>query len=83
MDGVQLAEGQSHFEEAVYFLPLSSHKLLVLILPTSKGWKDESTLEPPSGSEQGTPGLGIQALTTRPSLRDSKHPMRQEKNVQE
>ena len=28
--------------------------------PTSKGWKAEPTLEPPSGFEHGTPGLGIQ-----------------------
>ena len=53
MDGVQLPQGYSHFEEAVYFLPLSSQKFLVLILPT---------LEPPSGFEHGTPGLGIQRL---------------------
>ena len=31
MDGVQLPQGQNHFEEAVCFLPLSSRKLLVLI----------------------------------------------------
>ena len=62
MDGVQLPQGQSHFEEAVYFLPLSSQKFLVLILSTSGGWKAESTLEPPSGFEHGTPGLGIQRL---------------------
>ena len=62
MDGVQLPQGWSHFEEAVYFLPLSSQKFLVLILSTSKGWKAESTLEPPSGFEHGTPGLGIQCL---------------------
>ena len=31
MGGVQLPLGQNHFEEAVYFLPLSSQKLLVLI----------------------------------------------------
>ena len=62
MDGVQLPQGYSQFEEAVYFLPLSSQKFLVLILPTSEGWKAESTLEPPSGSEHGTPGLGIQRL---------------------
>ena len=36
-DGVQLPQGYSHFEEAVYFLPLSSQKFLVLILPTSEG----------------------------------------------
>ena len=48
MDGVQLPQGWSHFEEAVYFLPLSSQKFLVLILSTSEGWNAESTLEPPS-----------------------------------
>ena len=62
MDGVQLPQGYSHFEEAVYFLPLSSKKLLVLILSTSEGWKAESTLEPPSGFEHGTTRLGIHPL---------------------
>ena len=62
MVGVQLRQGYSHFEEAVYFLPFSSQKFLVLILSTSEGWKAESTLEPPSGFEHGTPGLGIQCL---------------------
>ena len=52
------------FEEAVYFLPFTSQKFLVLILSTSEGWKAESTLEPPSGFEHGTPGLGIQRLNT-------------------
>ena len=47
MDGVQLPQGESHFEEAVYFLPLSSQKFLVLTLSTSEGLKAESTLEPP------------------------------------
>ena len=65
MDGVQLPQGQSHFKEAVYFLPLSFQKFLVLILSTSEGWKTESTLEPPSGFERGTPGLGIQRLNHR------------------
>ena len=51
MDGVQLPQGYSHVEEAVYFLPFSSQKFLVLILSTSEGWKAESTLEPPSGFE--------------------------------
>ena len=36
MDGVQLPQGWSHFKEAVYFLPLSFQKL-VLILSTSEG----------------------------------------------
>ena len=62
MDGVQLSQGHSQFEEAVYFLPFSSQNLLVLTLSTSEGWKAESTLEPPSGFEQGTPGLVIQHL---------------------
>ena len=58
MDGIQLSQGKSHFEEAVYFLPLSSKKFLVLILSTSERWKAE--LKPPSGFECRTPGLGIQ-----------------------
>ena len=68
--GSKLSQGYSHFDEAVYFLPLSSQKFLTLILPTSEGWKSESTLEPPSGFEHGTPGLGIQRLdqTTKPLL---------------
>ena len=62
MDEVQLPQGYSHFEEAVYFLPQSSQTFLVLIFPTSEGWNAESTWEPPSGFEHGTPGLGIQRL---------------------
>ena len=62
MDGVQLPQGYSHFEEAVYFLPFSSQNFLVLILSTSEEWKAESTLEPPSGFEHRTPGLVIQRL---------------------
>ena len=37
MDGVELLEGLNHFEEAVYFITLSSQKFLVLILSTSEG----------------------------------------------
>ena len=62
MDGVQLPQSYSHFEEAVYFLPFSSQKFLVLILSTSGGWEAESTLEPPSSFEHGTLWLGIQRL---------------------
>ena len=50
------------YEEAVYFLPLSSQKFLVLIWSISERWKVESNLEPPNGFEHGTPGLGIQGL---------------------
>ena len=52
----------SHFEEAVYFLQLSSQKFLALVLSTSEEWEVESTLEPPSGFEYGTPELEIQRL---------------------
>ena len=62
MDGVQLPRCYSHFEEAVYFLLLSSQKSLVLILWTSEVWKAESTLEPRSGFQHGTPRLEIQRL---------------------
>ena len=62
MDGAQLPQGKSHFEKAVYFLPLSPQTFLVLFLSTSKGWKAESTLESPNGFEHGNPGLGIQRL---------------------
>ena len=57
---------QSHYEETVYFLSLSSQKFLVLISLTSEGWKAEPSLEPPCGFEHGTPGLGIQRLNRRP-----------------
>ena len=53
---------QSQGEEAVYFLPLSSQKFLVLIWSTSGGLKAESTLQPLSSFEHGTPGLGLQRL---------------------
>ena len=69
MDGVQLPQGYSHSEEAVYFLPLRSQISLVLILSTLEGGTAESTFEPPSGFKNGTHGLGIQPyLTTRPLL---------------
>ena len=54
MDGVQLLQGNSNFEEALYFLPLSYKKFLVLILSTSERWKAELTLEPPSSFEHET-----------------------------
>ena len=62
MDGVQLLQDKSHFEEAVYFLTLSSQKFLVLILSTSAGWKAESSLEPPNDFDHEIPVSGIQHL---------------------
>ena len=32
MDGFQLRQGQNHFEEAVYFLPLSSQSFGIILL---------------------------------------------------
>ena len=68
MDRVQLPEGYSNFEEAVYFLPFSSQTFLVLILLTSERLKAESTLEPLNGFEHRTPGLEIQHLNHLPCL---------------
>ena len=50
---------QSHFEETVYFLPLSLQEILVFMWSTSEGRKVEMTLESPSGVEPGIIGLGI------------------------
>ena len=60
--GFNCLNAMIQFEKTVYFLPLSSLKVLVLILPTLEGWKAESTLEPPSSFEHKTPGLEIQCL---------------------
>ena len=60
MDGVQLPQGQSHFEDAVFF-PTNSKKFLLVILSTSVGWKTESKLEPLSSFKLGTPRIGNQA----------------------
>ena len=68
IDGVQLPQGYSHFEEAVYFLPLSSQKFLVLILSTPEGWKAESTLEPPVVLSMEPLDWESRALTTRSFL---------------
>ena len=62
MGGIELPQGYTHFQEAIYFLPVSSQKILVLILSTAEGRKAESTLKPPSGFEHGTPRLGTQCL---------------------
>ena len=60
--GSTVSRLQSHYGEAVYFLPLSSQIFLVLISLTSEGLKSETALEPPIGFKHGTLGLGIQDL---------------------
>ena len=54
MDGFQLPQDYSHFEEALYFITRSSQKFLALILSTSEGWKAESTLGASNGFEHET-----------------------------
>ena len=48
---------KSHYEQTVYFLPLSAQTFLVLIWSTSEEWKAESTLEPLCGFELRTIGF--------------------------
>ena len=57
MDGVKVPQGKSHFEEAVYFLPLSSQKFLALILSTL--WLSKPFI----GFVDGNWELGIQCLS--------------------
>ena len=64
MDGVQLPQGCSHFEEAVYFLPLSSQKFLVLILlVSSQPWSYMGPLDLESST--WTIGLLLHKVTIR------------------
>ena len=66
MDWVQQSQGNSHYEETVYFLALSLYEFLVPMWLTAEGWKAELTLEPPSGIKPRTPGLKSSTLTIRP-----------------
>ena len=50
---------ESHYEEKVYFVSLSSQEFLVLIWPTSEGWKTELNMMPHRGFQPRTPGMGI------------------------
>ena len=68
MDRVQLPQCKSHFKEAVYFLPLSPLKFLVLILLTSEVWKAGSNLSNPVVLNSGPLDWESSALTTRPLL---------------
>ena len=58
--GSTFSRVQIHYEETVYFLPLSPQEVLVFIWTTSEGLKDKLTLEPPCGFAPRAPGLGIQ-----------------------
>ena len=62
MDEVQLFQSYRATSRRQFILPLSPQKIMVFISLTSEGWKAKLTLEPPSGFEHGTPGLGIQRL---------------------
>ena len=66
MDGVQLPQGYSHFEEVVYFLPLSSQKFLALILLNSEGWKGWPWIHPVV-LNMGPLDWESNALSTRPA----------------
>ena len=65
MDGVQLPQGYNHFEEAVYFLPFSSQKFLVLILSTLEEWKLSRPWSHPVVLNTGPLDWEFSALTTR------------------
>ena len=60
--GSTVSRLQTHDKETVDFLTFSCQEFLVLNWSTLEGWKAESTLEPPSGFDPGTPGSGIQCL---------------------
>ena len=62
MDGVQLPQGYSHFEEAVYFLPLRPQKFLVLILLTAGEWMGRVDLEVTQWFRKRDPLWEIQRL---------------------
>ena len=68
MDGVQLPQGYSHFEEAVYFLPLSSQ---IFWYSLYRPRKDERLSRPwshPVVLSTGPLDWESSALTTRPLL---------------
>ena len=62
MDGIQLPQGWNHFEEAVYFLPLSSHDRMSVFL-TRISWKQTSVKVLVESAPQPTiPGGGANEL---------------------
>ena len=69
MDGVQLPQGYSHFEEAVYFLPLCFQKFY-------RPRKDERLSQPwshPVVLSMGPLNWESSALTTRPLLHKAQY----------
>ena len=58
--GSTVSNLQNHNKKTVYFLPINTQEVLVLIWSTPGGWKADSSLEQPSGFELGTHELGIQ-----------------------
>ena len=44
MDGFQLRQGQNHFEEAVYFLPLSSQSFGIRWTPFTDTSRSEAAI---------------------------------------
>ena len=47
MDGIELPQGHSHFEEAIYFIPLSSQKFLLWVLSSFYRPRKDERLSPP------------------------------------
>ena len=71
MDRVQLSQGYRATlrRPFTFYHSGGAQEVLVLIWSTSEGWKAGLTLEPPSGFEPETPGLGIkQPITNKPLL---------------
>ena len=66
MDGVQLPQGYSHFEEAVYFLPFSSQKFLILIYRPRKNERLSQPWSHPVVLDTGLLHWESSTLTTRP-----------------
>ena len=62
MDAVQLAQGSRATPRQLFTCYYYSTGVSGTHLTDLKWSKTKSTLEPPSGFEQGTPGLGIQHL---------------------
>ena len=75
MAKVQLCQDRRHYEETVYFLPLSAQKTMALIWLTLGGWKAELILEPPNSIESGTLDLESSDLNARSLQHPSIHSM--------